>query len=68
MNKGGIKRCRLFLFFCAESCTVSAKQHGNAPKAGKTYKGVNDAAEESILTAKEPRNQIKLEDAYKAPV
>lgn len=57
-----------FLFFCAELCSVSAEEHCNAPQTGKSYKGVNDAAEQGILTTKQPRYKVKLKNANETPV
>lgn len=57
-----------FLFFCAEFCSVSAEEHCNAPQTGKSYKGVNDAAEQRILTAKQPRYKVKLKNPNETPV
>ena len=57
-----------FLFFCTEFCSVSAEKHRNAPQAGKTYKGINDPAEQRILASKQPCYKVELENADKAPV
>ena len=57
-----------FLFFCAEFCSVSAEEHCNAPQTGKSYKGVNDATEQRILTAKQPRYKVKLKNPNETPV
>lgn len=57
-----------FLFLCAKFCSVSAEEHCNAPQTGKSYKGVNDAAEQRILTAKQPRYKVELKNADETPV
>ena len=56
------------LFFRLELRSVFAEQHSDAPHAGKTYKRINNATDQGILTAKQPGYQIKLENTYKAPV
>ena len=44
------------------------EQEGSAPQTGETDDSVDDAAEERILTAKEPCNKIKLKDTDQTPV
>ena len=57
------------LSLCAVSCAHAlAEQQGNAPQAGKTHKGVDDPAEDGILTAKQPCYKVELKNAHKAPV
>ena len=57
--------CR-FLFSLHDS--VSAKQEGNAPQTGKSYDGIDQSAEQSTGAAKQPGNQVKLENTHQAPV
>lgn len=57
-----------FLFLCAKFCSVSAEEHCNAPQTGKAHKGVNDAADQSVLSAKQPGNKVELKNADKTPV
>jgi hypothetical protein len=47
---------------------ISAKQKGNTPQACQTNDGVDDSAEQSILTTKNPGNQVELEDTDASPV
>ena len=47
---------------------ASAEQDRDAPKSGQPHKGINDAAENSGLSAEDPRNQVELCNAHKSPV
>ena len=55
-------------FLLVAAATASAEQKGNTPQTCKTDDGVDDPAQQSALTAKEPCHQIKLENTHKAPV
>lgn len=44
------------------------EQKGNAPKTCQRDNRVDDAADEGILSAEDPRYEVKLEQAYAAPV
>ena len=44
------------------------EEQGNAPQAGQTNQGIDDSAEDCILPAKKPRNQVKLENTDQTPV
>ena len=46
----------------------SSKEQADAPKTRKADNGIDDSADDSIATAKEPCYQVKTEDAHKAPV
>ena len=47
---------------------ASAKQQRNAPNTGKSYNGVDDAAQQRGLSAADPRYNIKLKQSDAAPV
>lgn len=47
---------------------VILKQEGNAPQGGNTYQCVYDSCQHCALSAKQPGNQVELENTYKAPV
>ena len=67
MKKGAAHRgSSSFLLIAAAA--AFAKQERNTPQAGKPDDRVNDPAKQRILTAKDPGNQIKLENAYQTPV
>ena len=44
------------------------KQKRNAPETCQTNDCVNNPAEQRTLSAKQPRNQIKLENTNESPV
>ena len=54
--------------FAVDLLPASAEQQGNAPQTSQTNQGIDDPAEYSALSAKEPRNQIKLKNANQSPV
>ena len=56
-----------FCLFAVHTLTF-AEQQSDAPQTGKTYQCVDDAADHTALTAKQPRHQIKLKNAHEAPV
>ena len=56
------------LLFAFHTRTVLAEQQGNAPQTRKRNNGINDPAQQCILAAKKPGNQVELEDAHKTPV
>ena len=45
-----------------------AKQQRDAPNTGKSYNGVDDAAEQRGLSAADPCNEVKLKQSDTAPV
>ena len=47
---------------------ASAKQQRDAPNTGKTYNGVDNAAEQRGLSATDPGNDVKLKQSDAAPV
>lgn len=47
---------------------ASAKQQRDAPNAGKSYNGVDDAREKRGLSAADPGNDVKLKQSDAAPV
>ena len=56
------------LFLVGFDDIVSAEQEGHTPKTCKADDCVNNAAEQSPLAAKEPGNQVKLENTDETPV
>ena len=67
MKKGAAHRgSSSFLLIAAAA--AFAKQERNTPQAGKPDDRVNDPAKQRILTAKDPGNQIKLENPHQCPV
>ena len=46
----------------------SSEKKGDAPQTGKCDHGIDDSAQNSILTAKDPCYQIKAENAHQAPI
>ena len=54
--------------FPIDTRSVFAKQQSDAPQAGKTYDGVDDAADAGSLTAENPCHKIKARKADQPPV
>ena len=57
----------VFRLFVAVAKLLS-EQEGSTPQTSQTNDGIDDAAEERVLTAKEPCNKIKLKDTDQTPV
>ena len=57
-----------FLILDSVKGFASAKQQRNAPNAGKSYNGVDDAGEERGLSTADPCNDVKLKQSDAAPV
>ncbi len=47
---------------------MSAEEQRNTPNAGKTDKRIDDAADDTALSAEQPSNQIELKNTDQAPV
>lgn len=47
---------------------MAPEQQGDAPCAGQTHQSIDDPAQERILPAEDPSNQIKLKQADESPV
>ena len=58
--------CRLTLLAVHQH--IPAKQERNTPKTGQAHQGIDDTAEQRSLTAEEPCNQVKPEQADQTPV
>lgn len=56
-----------FLLIVA-AAAASAQQKRDAPQAGQTNDGIDDPAQQSVLTAKQPGYQIELKNTYQTPV
>jgi len=54
--------------FCIEANVVSAEQKRQTPQAGKTNYRVNNTADNCILSAEDPGNQVEFENTHKTPV
>ena len=57
-----------FLVLDSVKGLASAKQQRDAPNTGKSYNGVDDAAEQRGLSAADPCNDVKLKQSDAAPV
>lgn len=57
-----------FLVLDSVKGLAGAKQQRNAPNTGKSYNGVDDAAEQRGLSAADPCNEVKLKQSDAAPV
>ena len=58
----------VFCLLCVDAVAVSTKQQGNAPQTGQTDQRINNAADDRILSAKDPSHQVEFEYANQAPV
>lgn len=56
------------ILFCIKALLSSAKQQGNAPQTCQPDDGINDAAEDGILTAEDPCHQVKLKNTHETPI
>jgi hypothetical protein len=65
-QKGAASAAPFFLLIAAAA--LLAEQEGNAPQSGKTDDSVNNTTENCVLTAKDPGNQIELENTDQTPV
>ena len=57
-----------FLVLDSVKGLASAKQQRNAPNAGKSYHGVDNAREQGGLSAADPCNKVKLKQTDAAPI
>lgn len=64
-NASGVPK---FLLFDPVKGFTRAEHQRNAPDARKTDNCINDAAEQRGLSAADPGNDVKLEQADAAPV
>ena len=47
---------------------VAAEEQGDAPRGGSAHQRVDDARQQSILSAEDPRDKVKLKKADQTPV
>ena len=57
-----------FLSFVVDAAAAFAEQERCAPQARQSHQGIDDTADDGVLTAEEPGYKVKLENADEAPV
>ena len=67
MNKRAVTVVTALLLI-VHSTTASAEQEGDTPKTRKGDDRVDDPADDGILTAEDPGNQVELKDTDQTPV
>ena len=58
----------LFAMLLVAIAELFAEQEGSTPQAGEPNNRVDNAAEQGILSAKQPGHQVELKDSHKPPV